>query len=380
MGAIAWLKAFFKLDTSNFKAGAKDIASSTDTFQKKLSGVGRVIGAAFSFGAVLAAGKAFVKWASDVSAAAENAGILTSEMMALNQVAVEADLEISDMQNLLTKLQNTLYDAASGSEEAASKFEKIGLSITDLAALDPAAMLQAVAAAAADSEIPLQALSEIFGDKLGPKAMTALMDIAENGLPSVSEEAARTADAIEDMGDRWAGYAEKAKTNIAISLSWMEKMISRMGAFLGGAYVGGLVGGFDAMRDFDGQREEEQQKRITEKRERQRRTARQIVKMAEATEAESNASKREKAANPFRDKIEALRAQKIADTGRGINADSMAQMGGFIGNQRPGLGIADRQMKLQVESNKIQGEIQRLTVQMNDALQDIRDASPKGGP
>lgn len=238
MSAVAKLQAVLGMDASEFKAGMKGASKEASTFQSQIKQVGAVIAGAFSVGAIVSATKSIASWAGNVSEAAQNAGILTSEMMALNEVALKGGMGVDEMRRMLSKLQTELTDAAGGNEAARKKFESLGLSITDLAAMDPMSMFQAVTRAAFDSGVPLQHLADLFGDKLGPKAMAALRDLSENGLPAVGTAAADAADKIEDMGDRWDVMLEKIKRKtLEITMATIDG-IEVSAAFLKGASQG----------------------------------------------------------------------------------------------------------------------------------------------
>ena len=241
MAAIAQLKAVLGMDSKEFKAGMKSATKDTSTFQSQIASVGKMLAGAFSVGAIISFSKSIMTWAIDISEAAQNAGVLTSEMMALNQVALQGGLNVDEMRRMLSILQVELGNAAEGQETSRKKFEDLGLSIEELAALDPASMFQKVAQAAMDSGKPLQALADIFGTKMGPKALAAIKDLAENGLPAVSQAAADAADAAEELGGRWAVAMEKAKSKtLELTMAVID------GARQAAAFVKGATGGMSA--------------------------------------------------------------------------------------------------------------------------------------
>lgn len=238
MAAIARLQAVLGLDEREFKAGMERAGKHTSSFQSQIKQVGSLIAGAFSVGAIVSMGKSLATWASDISEAAQNAGILTSEMMALNEVALKGGLGVDEMRRMLAAMQIKLSEAIDGSKEARKAFEGIGLSVTELAGMDPAAMFQKIAQAATASNAPLESIAEIFGSKLGPKAMSAIRDLAENGLPALNESAARMADEIEDAGDRWGAAVDKMKRKtVGLVLSVIE------GAKVAGAFISGASKG-----------------------------------------------------------------------------------------------------------------------------------------
>lgn len=397
MSAVATLKAILGLEgVPQYKAGMRDATGATMGFQKSLAAAGRMIGAAFSVGALMQAGRSLVSWASNASQAAQNAGILTSEMIALNQVGLQGGLAVDDMGKMLSKLQNELFSAAGGSAESAKKFQELGLSVEDLARMDPTSMLQAVARAAFNTATPLQMLSDVFGDKLGPKAVSVLRDIAQNGLPEVGEAVGRTADQIEALGDKWDLFADRAK---ASTTSFLSKLVD------GGAIIKNFVKGWIGENDggnnlgfmesirakFAAGRwavsnaiYQEEATRVLSGKERSDFAAQQtaeLTKRAQAT-AEDAAWKDQAKKQDRIDNIRQQAAEQVARlTERGESfrslgggADSMARMGGFVGPQRGGLGQADRQLQVGMETKRVMEEIRRIQEKAAADIERIADA------
>ena len=211
MSARANLRAVLGLDSQQFRAGMRGAGNEAQSFRRQIARVGAAIGVAFSATAIIGLGRSLMRWASDVSLAARNVGVLTSEMIALNRVAQQSGLGVSDLQRMLARMQDELYRAARGSDESARKFRQLGLSVEDLAAMDPASMLQAVARAAMETGTPLAMLSDLFGQRLGPSAIIALREIAENGLPAVGRAIGETADKIEGLSSSWTRTMDEIK-------------------------------------------------------------------------------------------------------------------------------------------------------------------------
>jgi len=63
--------------------------------------------------------------------------------------------------------------------------------------------------------------------------------------------------------------------------------------------------------------------------------------------------------------------------GAGINADAMARIGGFMGGERPGLAIADRQLKVMEQIAVLTKEIRDAQIKVADAA--LHPGSPEGG-
>lgn len=231
MAAIATLKALLSLDNKAFKAGMREATGLTKGFQSAMSQVGRTLGVAFSAAAVVAGAKSIADWASNLSTAAENAGVATDIMMAFNRVAIQSGLELGDVSRMLAKVANTTASAARGEEEYAKKLRNVGLSYQEMIKLNPAEQLQAVARAAVASGTPVESLAEIFEERLGPRAVKMLKAIAKDGLPAVDEAAGRTADRIEVITSRLAEMFDVVKTKSVESLGSLERYIAKSDLF-----------------------------------------------------------------------------------------------------------------------------------------------------
>ena len=95
----AVLQAILGLNTGPFKAGIRDAEGSARGLQISLRSIGQTLGVAFSVAGAMAAARSVATWASGISEAAQNVGILSSEMLALNSVAETNGLKVEDLAN-----------------------------------------------------------------------------------------------------------------------------------------------------------------------------------------------------------------------------------------------------------------------------------------
>ena len=83
----------------------------------------------------------------------------------------------------------------------------------------------------------------------------------------------------------------------------------------------------------------------------------------------------------FDGQIAKLKARGISATGNGERTGGLAAVGGSIGPSRPGLGMADRKLKLAIEANRIWSEANKLSREHSDALRNIEaNTQPSGQP
>ena len=131
-GVIARLRAIASLDTTEYAAGVRDATNMTKGFRNALKEVASAMGIAFSVGAVVAYGKAFVEWAGDISSAAENVGILTAQMAGLNAVFAKHGLGSDDLMKMFSKIETDVYAAATGVAKLDDIYKKLGFTLADL--------------------------------------------------------------------------------------------------------------------------------------------------------------------------------------------------------------------------------------------------------
>ncbi len=314
MGAVAELKALLGLDPKRYNAGMKSAQKSTTVFQDGLAKVTSMVAGAFSAAAVIGFAKNVWQWGIKLSQTAEKAGLLTSEMAALNKVARQNGMDVDQAANILTKMQTKLGDAIENGGEAEKAFTNIGLSLDDLVKLSPADMLQAVARAAVESGDPLNALADIIGERLGPTAVATFRDLAENGLGTIDEALGDSADKVEELGDKFAKMFEEVKAGALKAGAYTVDT----GNYLWKLAKGKIFDGRDinetaAQLKKEEELEKKRKKQEAEKRQREAEEARQ-KKLAQRRRKEEDAA-REKAYKlaAEADKKERERQRKTAE-------------------------------------------------------------------
>lgn len=313
MGAVAQLKALLSLDPARYNAGMKSAKKSTSMFQDQLAKVTSMVAGAFSAAAVIGFAKNVWQWGDKLSEVAQKVGVLTSEMAALNKVALQNGMDVNQATNMLAKMQTKLGDAIEKGGEAEKAFTNIGLSLDDLVKLSPADMLVEVARAAVKSGDPLNALADIIGERLGPQAVSTFRALAEDGLGAVDEALGETADKVEELGSKFAAMLEDAKAGALKTGSDIAEGLEDMVYATVGAFKG--LHPMEMVWQLEKEREQERQwrRQEAEKRQREMEEARQR-RLAERRRKEEDAA-REKAYKlaAEAEKRERARQRKIAE-------------------------------------------------------------------
>ena len=368
MAGIAQLKAIVGLDTKAYKAGMRDVKDANASLLGSFKTIGAAIGVTFGVASIIRAAGAIKKWSDEASVAARNVGIMTSEMIALNRVAIQGGIGVDEFAKMLAKMQNSLTDAAKGDKTAQKAFDDLGLSVSDLIKLDPTTMLQTVAKAAMSTGTPLEALAGIFGERLGPKAVVALRQIAEEGLPAVDAAIGQTADAIEALGSRYAATVDYMK---GLTLEWLvafQNGLDEINDFWGGFIAGNGAGGQGRMASGAESMQRgmiERQKRLddmTKKREDEQKAAIEERGRLYMKNLEEQIAKEEK--------LMAEQMQSAVDRAK-IGApeiSSMEKMGAAFGGARPELRMVERQIQIAADQLVVAREHSTKLSELKDAL------------
>ena len=313
MGAVAELKAMLGLDPTRYNAGVKSAKKSTSMFQDELAKVTNMIAGAFSAAAVIGFAKNVWQWGDKLSEMAQKVGVLTSEMAALNRVALQNGMDINQAANMLAKLQTKLGDAIDRGGDAEKAFTNIGLSLEDLVKLSPADMLIEVARAAVKSGDPLNALADIIGERLGPQAVSTFRALAEDGLGTIDKALGETADKVEELGSKFAEMVDRVKADALKAGDKVAEALEDMVHATVGAFKG--IHPMDMVWQLEKERKQERQwkKQADEQKQREAEEARQ-KKLAERRRADETAARiKETAAKIKADDEELARQRKTAE-------------------------------------------------------------------
>lgn len=230
----AFVRLFLKDDLT--KALSKTIASAGKSIQGVGAGVMKAGGAVMAAGAAAlgplgAMVKGFADAGSAVADMAARTGMTAEGLTALGYAAGMTGASVEDVEKGVRKMQQTVADAAGGSETAAKALAALGLSAADLAGLSPEEQMQRLADGLASIEDPGQrtaAAMDVFG-KSGSMLLPMMADGAAGlakfraeaeqlGLVMSAEDAA-AADELGDSMDRVWGSLKGAALQIGAALA-----------------------------------------------------------------------------------------------------------------------------------------------------------------
>jgi hypothetical protein len=177
-------------DPAKFFAALKGVNKSIASIGKAMTSAGirmSAIGAG-AVGPIFASAAAFASVGSTLSDMSKRTGVAAESLSVLKFAAEQTGTDIAGTESALKKMQKAIFDAGSGSKEAADAFATVGLSVADMAGLSADQQLGKVAdglAAIKDPGARAAASMQIFG-----KAGTDILPMLEGGSAGMEAFAA----------------------------------------------------------------------------------------------------------------------------------------------------------------------------------------------
>lgn len=131
MGMLARLGVVLGLDSGEFKQGLESADASLSKFTAKIPQFGAVAAAAFT-----AATYSAIKFADEIADAAKASDVAVSSVLALSKGLEQNGGNAADAGKMLAAFSAQIDEAAQGSLTAQKAFERIGVTLNDLAKLD----------------------------------------------------------------------------------------------------------------------------------------------------------------------------------------------------------------------------------------------------
>lgn len=197
------LRAVFGLDATGVKTELKSLRRDMTSFANDIA----KIGAGVAVGAFVALAKGAIDLAGRLSDTSQNIGINVEALQALEAQHKRNGVSGETLTKSLEKTKAAVIDAASGNEKAAASLAALGLKAEALIKLPLEQQYEAIARGATnakDQNAAYSAVCSLLGEKAGPKLMTSLRELAEEGLPAVMKSAQE------------AGHVMSAETIVAL--------------------------------------------------------------------------------------------------------------------------------------------------------------------
>ena len=188
----------------------------------KINGVLAGLGAALSVAGLVAAGKAALDTADELSKLSQKTGLSVESLSLLKPVAEQSGVSLEGLAKGLAKLATTMVDAAGGSKEPLEAFQRLGVSFQDAAGqLRPTedVLMQLADAFAA---MPDGAEKSALAVKLFGKAGVELIPFLNQGRAGIEELKAK----FRELGLEISGDTARAAEQFNDTLDTVKQALS----------------------------------------------------------------------------------------------------------------------------------------------------------
>ncbi len=211
------LEAIFKIDATGVKTGLKQARAEMNSFAEDAV----KLGAGLAIAGFVSLSKSAIDLASHLSDTAQNIGINVEALQALYAQAQKNGVAQEQMDKALEKTKAAVIGAAQGNKQYADALAVLHLRGSALLDLPLDRQYVAIAHATTQAEDKAQAyaaVSTLLGEKVGPKLMSSLKELGEEGFDKVMKSAkdagqvmsAETIVALDRAGDAIDDFKKKA--------------------------------------------------------------------------------------------------------------------------------------------------------------------------
>ncbi len=193
----------FGAETAEFRSAISDgVKSGLSQFLGFSNGIKSIfagLGAYFGASSLIQFGRSVFALGGHLRDMALNIGINVEKLQVLLKVARENGVEQDVLGRALFKTNMAAIQAAQGNKEHAQSFIDLGINVKQFLALPAELKMQELGrayASAADKNKALNAITQIFGERIGPQLMTTLKELSERGFPALEREARKAGDVM----------------------------------------------------------------------------------------------------------------------------------------------------------------------------------------
>jgi len=209
---VANIKSRATLDSAGFNSGLNSMEMRTSKFSKKMKSTGKAIQGLFAAAMFRQAVNGMRSYADEVIRLADVTGMSTDSIQRLMSVSVGAGIDQERLTKSFTALANAQGEARRGLKTYQRAFEELGISMQDVDRLNMEQLFIRVASGIAkstDKTTALNTAGDIFGNRVGPKMIEVLNQVAKEGefagssmANLVSEETLRYMDKFDSIMDQ----------------------------------------------------------------------------------------------------------------------------------------------------------------------------------
>jgi hypothetical protein len=190
----------FGADTSAFNAAVqgmgRQVTTASGQITKSFANIGAAMGSYLTVGAIVGFTKSVIDLGSKISDAAYAANMSIERYQTLAAVGKDTGIAFDQIQKSIIASNKAVIEASNGSAKYEKLLSDLGLSAGQLKAMEMDKQFEAIAIAASKVANPqerMNALSEIFGARVGPRMLEMMDKISgSGGLGKLQEEFEKT--------------------------------------------------------------------------------------------------------------------------------------------------------------------------------------------
>lgn len=226
--AQAELKTVASLDDRAFSAGLGQMKSHTDTFGAGLGRLKGMIAGAFTISAITSFTKSLMNMADDMVTTAETFGLSVESVLALQSAMAGSAVGAEDMMRIFGRLKDSQAEVANKNKIMLNAVAALGIGYEEFMALPIDRLLARIGekyVEAGRSTQAFGAISDIFGQRIGPAVIEVLERINTQGLDGFIEKSKEAADATRQFAAA-SDYLEESIVRMKqTSMTTMSKVV-----------------------------------------------------------------------------------------------------------------------------------------------------------
>lgn len=224
MAAIAELRAKASLDGKDFEVGVKKLGNQVNQFgTSQLGALKGMIAGAFSVGAIVAFGRSLLQVANEMNQMGDALNLGMGSMVALKTIGAENMLNFNRMGQILGKLRNAQGDVIALQPKMLENLRALNITQKEFVSLPVDQLLERIAIAYRESGYATEeysAICTIFEERIGPKTMSMLKVLADEGMVNLKKRTDEARQGFESLA-RAQSTIERVQNAIQIGAGKM---------------------------------------------------------------------------------------------------------------------------------------------------------------
>lgn len=213
------------LDSKPFQASLAGMQAQVGKFARGITQIRNLIAGAFSVYQIARFGRSLMDRASDLSDFAEQTGLSTDALQALEAQGKQSGVALDTLRSGLLRLRNAQGEAGGKTDKFDEAMKALNMNAKEFAKMDTESALDAVAtgfAKSGDRAAAFSALVDVFGRDAGPRMQQMLVEISQIGMPAFIQSqkdnnqviSTETLAQLDNLQDR----LERIKTTLTVGL------------------------------------------------------------------------------------------------------------------------------------------------------------------